>query len=56
MPLLEYASWQKSKNDLLRAQIAWENSGHDTVEHFIQAVKMVMISSDAKREVEDMHR
>jgi DNA-damage-inducible protein D len=55
MPLLEYASWQKFKNVLLKAQIACENSGHDTANHFIHAVKMVMIGSDAKREVEDIH-
>ena len=55
MPLLEYASWQKFKNVLLKAQIACENSGYDTADHFIQAVKMVMIGSDTKREVEDLH-
>src|SRR5579871_5237901 len=53
MPLLEYAGWQKFKNVLLKAQIACENSGRDTADHFIHAVKMVMIGSDAKREVED---
>lgn len=55
MPVLEYASWQKFKNVLLKAQIACENSGYDPSDHFIQAVKMVAIGSDAKREVEDMH-
>jgi DNA-damage-inducible protein D len=55
MPLLEYASWQKFKNVLLKAQIACENSGHNISEHFIQAVKMIAIGHDAKREVEDMH-
>jgi len=55
MPLLEYASWQWFKNVLLKAQVACENSGHDPSNHFIVAVKMVAIGSDAKREVEDMH-
>lgn len=55
MPVLEYASWQKFKNVLLKAQIACENSGNDPADHFIHAVKMVAIGSDAKREVEDMH-
>ena len=55
MPVLEYVSWQKFKNVLLKAQIACENSGHDPTDHFIHAVKMVAIGSDAKREVEDMH-
>ncbi len=55
MPLLEYASWQKFKNVLLKAQIACENSGQDPSDHFIRAVKMVNIGSDTKREVEDIH-
>jgi DNA-damage-inducible protein D len=55
MPILEYVSWQKFKNVLIKAQIACENSGYDPGDHFIQAVKMVSIGSDAKREVEDMH-
>ncbi len=55
MPLLEYSSWQKFKNVLLKAQIACENTGYDPTDHFIRAVKMVPIGSDAKREVEDMH-
>jgi DNA-damage-inducible protein D len=55
MPVLEYASWQKFKNVLLKAQIACENSGHDADNHFIPAAKMVDIGSDAKRQVEDMH-
>lgn len=55
MPTLEYVSWQKFKNVLIKAQIACENSGFDPGDHFIQGVKMVVIGSDAKREVEDMH-
>jgi DNA-damage-inducible protein D len=55
MPILEYASWQKFRNVLLKAQIACENSGYNPGDHFIQAVKMVNLGSDAKREVEDMH-
>jgi len=55
MPVLDYSSWQKFKNVLLKAQIACENSGYDPGDHFIRAVKMVAIGSDAKREVEDAH-
>lgn len=55
MVILEYASWQKFKSVLIKAQIACENSGYDPTDHFIHAVKMVAIGSDAKREVEDMH-
>ncbi|MEP7285520.1 MAG: DNA damage-inducible protein D [Chloroflexota bacterium] len=55
MPLLEYASWQWFKPVLLKAQIACENSGRDTDDHFMLGLKMVTIGSDAKREIEDMH-
>ncbi len=55
MPLLEYASWQWFKPVLLKAQIACENSGLDPEDHFMVALKMVAIGSDAKREVEDIH-
>ena len=55
MVFLEYVSWQKFKNVLLKAQISCENSGYDPSDHFIQAVKMVPLGSVAKREVEDMH-
>ncbi|MBN8636310.1 MAG: hypothetical protein J0M07_13370, partial [Anaerolineae bacterium] len=52
--LWSMGGWQKSKNILIKAQIACENSEFDPGDHFIQAVKMVVIGSDAKREVEDM--
>ncbi|MEP7284235.1 MAG: DNA damage-inducible protein D [Chloroflexota bacterium] len=55
MPILEYTKWQNFKTVLIKAQIACENSGQDTSDHFIEASKMVSIGSDAKREVEDMH-
>lgn len=55
LPILEYASWQRFKIVILRAQMACENSGYDPEDHFIFGVKMVTIGSDAKREVEDLH-
>lgn len=55
MSILEYSGWQRFKNVLLKAQIACENSGNDPTDHFNDAVKMVLLGSDAKREVEDMH-
>jgi DNA-damage-inducible protein D len=55
MPILEYSSWQKFKNVITKAQIACENSGYDPYDHFIRAVKMVPIGSDAKREIDDFH-
>jgi DNA-damage-inducible protein D len=55
LDVLDYASWQKLKNVILKAQIACENSGYDVDDHFNRAVKVVAIGSDAKREIEDMH-
>lgn len=55
MPVLEYTNWRNFKGVLIKAQIACENSGNDPGDHFIGAIKMVAIGSDAKREVEDMH-
>lgn len=53
--VLEYTNWRNFKSVLLKAQIACENSGHDPTDHFVGAIKMVAIGSDARREVEDMH-
>jgi DNA-damage-inducible protein D len=55
MEVLEYTNWRNFKGVLLKAQIASENSGHDPSDHFVEAIKMVVIGSNAKREVEDMH-
>ena len=55
MIILEYTNWRNFKTALLKAQIACENSGSDPTDHFVGAIKMVALGSDAKREVEDMH-
>ena len=55
MEVLEYTNWRNLKGVLFKAQISCENSGHDPTDHFVGAIKMVAIGSDAKREVEDMH-
>jgi DNA-damage-inducible protein D len=55
MMVLEYTNWRNFKGVLLKAQIACENSGYDPSDHFVGAIKMVSLGSDAKREVEDMH-
>src|SRR5260221_2258611 len=55
LEILQYANYFKFKNVLLKAQIACENSGNDPADHFYQAVTMVDIGSNTKREVEDMH-
>jgi len=51
MEALEYTNWRNFKGVLLKAQIACENSGYDPTDHFVGAIKMVAIGSDAKREV-----
>jgi DNA-damage-inducible protein D len=55
MPILEYSKWQNFKTVLLKAQIACENSGIDPSDHFTDASKLVLVGSDAKREIEDVH-
>jgi DNA-damage-inducible protein D len=55
MSVLEYTKWQNFKTALIKAQTACENSGHDPEDHFINAKKMVVVGSDSKREVDDMH-
>lgn len=55
LDILGYANYSKFKSVLIKAEIACENSGHNTDDHFHQAVAMVEIGSNAKREVEDMH-
>jgi DNA-damage-inducible protein D len=55
MEVLEYTNWRNFKGVLLKAQIACENSGHGTSDHFVAAIKMVIMGSDAKREVQDIH-
>ena len=55
MQILEYTNWRNFGGVILRAQIACENSGNDPANHFAQAITMVAIGSDAKREVEDLH-
>jgi DNA-damage-inducible protein D len=55
LEILQYANYTRFKPVLLKAQIACENSGHDPSDHFYNAIKMVEIGSNAKREVEDMH-
>jgi hypothetical protein len=39
---------------LLEAQQSCENSGHYPGDLFIQAVKMVALGSDSKRDIEDI--
>lgn len=55
MPLLEYTSWQFFQNVIVRAQSACENSANIVEDHFMNALKMVTLGSDAKREIKDFH-
>jgi DNA-damage-inducible protein D len=55
MPLLGYGKWIFFKNVLNKARIACENSGQDVEDHMLQALLMVTIGSDAKREIPDVH-
>lgn len=55
MEVSEYINWRNYKGALLKAQISCENSRHDPTDHFVGAIKIVTIGSDAKREVADMH-
>ncbi|HRE47960.1 MAG TPA: hypothetical protein PLD47_09565 [Aggregatilineales bacterium] len=47
MPIMEYIDWRKFKNVILKSSLSYENSGCDSDEYFVLAVKMVMIGSDA---------
>jgi DNA-damage-inducible protein D len=53
-PLLEYTTWDKFRRVIEKAMEACRQSGHETDDHFSQAVKMVDIGSSAKREIEDV--
>jgi DNA-damage-inducible protein D len=53
--VLGYVRYAKFSGVLVRAQMACENSGQDSADHFYRAIKMVDIGSNAKREFEDMH-
>jgi len=53
MPILGYLKWEKAEEVIGRAAAACINSGEDVDNHFHQAVKMVLIGSDAVREVGD---
>jgi DNA-damage-inducible protein D len=53
MKILGYARWESFKNAIERAEEACKNSGQIVDHHFLQAVKMVSVGSDAQRELKD---
>jgi len=55
MPPLGYTEWRKFEGAIERAKEACKNSGQETEDHFVGAAKMVLVGSEAKREVGDYH-
>ena len=52
-PVLDYAKWENFYKVIKRAMIACENSGHNGLDHFPEARKMIEIAKGAQREVVD---
>lgn len=52
---LGYSEWRKFNGVVNKAKTACEVSGHATVDHFVDADKMVDIGSSTAREIEDIH-
>ena len=53
MPLLGYRNWRDFHNTVKKAQVACNKSGQETRNHFEDTLKMVMLGSRSKRNVED---
>ena len=51
--ILEYASWDKFRPVLFKAETACENAGQEVDNHFSRVGKMVTLGSGAEREIED---
>lgn len=52
--VLEYSEWRNFNNVLEKAQIACNNSGNNSRDHFVEVNKMVDIGSGAEREIDDI--
>ncbi|MFA4891210.1 MAG: DNA damage-inducible protein D [Candidatus Gracilibacteria bacterium] len=52
---LGYIEWRKFEGAIQRAKEACKNSGQKIENHFAHADKMVLIGSEAKREIKDYH-
>ncbi len=52
--VLEYKDWRNFENVLNKAKEACSNSGHATVNHFVDVTKMVQLGSGAEREIDDV--
>ena len=51
--VLDYTEWRNFSKVMDRAMIACQNSGYDTLDHFVEVNKMVEIGSGTKRQVID---
>lgn len=52
--VLDYKEWRNFKLVIGKAKIACENSNNNVLDHFVDVNKMVMIGSNAEREIEDI--
>lgn len=52
--VLDYKEWRNFKLVIGKAKIACDNSNNNVQEHFVDVNKMVMIGSNAEREIEDI--
>lgn len=53
MPILEYTEWRKFKGSISKAISNCKNSNNNVLDHFVGADKMVYISSNTKRNIND---
>ena len=52
--LLGYSGWRNFLSVIGRAKLACEVSGHEVLDHFVDASKMVDLGSGSQREMEDI--
>ena len=51
--VLDYAEWRNFLKVINRSMIACDNSGNNTLDHFVEVDKMVEIGSKTKRKIKD---
>lgn len=52
--LLGYSDWRNFTSVITKAKVACEVSGHEVLDHFVDATKMVDLGSGSQREVDDL--
>lgn len=59
MPLLEYSDWRNFDRVVQKAKVACNNSGQNTMDHFVDVNKMIKIATDTDkettREIQEYH-